>query len=246
MDYGQPYASANHIEGYALSPLLMLMRWHCSPATDTIQIPSKTALILSRGADCRIRDSNGNTCLHRFMRYGRENMTVHRRPYENIVISGYDGELKDMFMLLITAGADACAQNNNGVTPSDIAHHLGHVRECREALEECGYDPHRVETTNGQDVCWSSAIDLEPKTLQRPLLTFKEYLVIRKSRLRVEDVSGDEMTDEDRTDSIVQSDHWSDEDWDSLDDDTDEANSVGNNRNSHNYLVDAARLAIGP
>ncbi|KAK5084924.1 hypothetical protein LTR70_006387 [Exophiala xenobiotica] len=185
LDNGEPFFSASNILESDEVPLLVLANYHASYGTEPYQIPDKFALLLSRGANLHVRDDNGDTCLHVVMLYdpGR----IHReelrtRVYQNPVNDKYDGELKDILLLLMTAGADVYARNIYEETPSDIARSWNHEREWREALEECGYDPDEVEDAEEQNISWSSGTDFVRTSQQRPLLSFAEYLEIRKGR----------------------------------------------------------------
>lgn len=197
MDYGYPFASVNTIEGQSQSPLLVLVDDHTKGYSSSYQIPDKIALLLSRGADCHVHDLHRNTCLHLVLCYDSNEPGGRRyRKFQNIVVPGFDGELKDILMLLITAGADVYKRNDHGNSPSDVAWYWGHGREWCEALRECEYDPEEVDAASSEDSCWSSGADYKREALHRPLLKFDEYLEIRKSRLMVEEVSDDETDDD--------------------------------------------------
>ena len=209
LDNGKPFFSASNILGSGEVPLRVLADWHAVSTTDPYQIPDKFALLLSRGANPHVRDDHGDTCLHILMHYNHRREKIHHRVFQNTVNDKYDGELKDILLLLMTAGADVCVSNNYAETPSDIAWSWNHEREWREALEECGYDPDEVDDAEEQNVSWSSGTDFVGKHQHRPLLSFAEYLEIRKGR-HIEELSDEESeseTDVDEEESIAK-DTW--------------------------------------
>ncbi|KAK5077237.1 hypothetical protein LTR51_002924 [Lithohypha guttulata] len=110
-----------------------------------------------------------------------------RRIFQNKIDKECDGELLDILILLITAGANVHARNDDGKSPSDIACEWGHEREWIRALEECGYDSPSVMGAEEETVCWSSGHDFQGASFRQPLLTFAEYLSFRKLR-HVEEV----------------------------------------------------------
>ncbi|KAK5083108.1 hypothetical protein LTR05_006991 [Lithohypha guttulata] len=186
LDHGHPFFSPNAIYTSDEVPLLELASFHKCKAPDAYQIPDKVALLLSRGAAADTCNSNGNTCLHISMRYRTEEYALGR-VFQNKIDKECDGELLDILMLLITAGANVHARNDFGESPSDIAHQWNHKREWTMALEECGYDSRSVIDAEEETVCWSSGHDFQGASFRRPLLTFAEYLRFRKLR-HVEEV----------------------------------------------------------
>lgn len=104
------------------------------------------------------------------------------RVYQNLVTHNFDGELKDILLLLLTAGADPYARNETGDSVSDVASGWGHENEWWEALEECGYDADEVVGAEEKTLARSSGIDVKDRAQYRPLLGFAEYLQIRKTR----------------------------------------------------------------
>lgn len=186
LDHGHPFFSPNAIYTSDEVPLLRLAACHRYGAYEAIQIPDKVALLLSRGAAADTHDSEGNTWLHLFMQYRTEEYPAGR-IFQNKIDKECDGELLDILMLLITAGADVHARNDYGESPSDIAYRWGHEREWARALKECGYDSRSVVDAKEQSVCWSSGHDFQGAFFRQPLLTFAEYLSFRKLR-HVEEV----------------------------------------------------------
>lgn len=150
-------------------------------------IADKFALLLSRGANCQARDLDGSTCLHLVLQGKRNpNGDIYFPRFANIVTSEYNGEIRDILVLLITAGADVYITDHDGLTPSDVAFDFKNLREWHDALIECGFDPSEVRIRKSGREGWSSAIDPEkhPQTHRprRVKLTFAEYLKIRASR----------------------------------------------------------------
>ncbi|KAH0842540.1 hypothetical protein FOPE_07696 [Fonsecaea pedrosoi] len=110
--------------------------------------------------------------------------------YESLVTKAHDGQLKDVLMLLVTAGADVFAVNRSGESVSDVAIKLGYSAEWKETLQECGYDVSNVLNHSDEH-------DEVPRQhQQRHLLTFAEYLQVRKSRLLNLEVGEDETPQE--------------------------------------------------
>jgi hypothetical protein len=95
----------------------------------------KIFLLLQRGADIRITNHYGDTCLH---------IILGSRHARWISDRCYREELKDILMCMVTAGADVFASNRKGETISQAACWNGHVDLWREVLGECGYDPGEV------------------------------------------------------------------------------------------------------
>jgi len=93
-------------------------------------------------------------------------------------------ELKDILLLMITAGADVCAVNDCGITVSDVAHQFGHCQIWTDVLEACGYDVDEVRQGTDISLGWSSAV--EPPRTRQPgerasKLSFADYLKQRKA-----------------------------------------------------------------
>jgi hypothetical protein len=150
---GCPFISPNsteadHIES---SPLLILAWHHRSGYSGDCETPDKVALLLARGADVNQRDPLGNTCLHIVM--DGNGCLIEKTRLE------FQTELKDILMLMITAGADVRAINDNGHTVSDIAHAFGHCQIWAEVLEACGYDVERTHQETNVGLGRSSAVE---------------------------------------------------------------------------------------
>ncbi|KAK5098696.1 hypothetical protein LTS08_006074 [Lithohypha guttulata] len=186
LDHGHPFFSPNVIYTSGEAPLLRLATHHRHRPSKAYQIPDKVALLLSRGAAADICGSEGDTCLHLCMQYRTEEY-ASGRIFQNKIDKECDGELLDILMLLITAGANVQARNDYGLSPSDMAYEWGHEREWIRALKDCGYDLRSVIDAEEEIVCWSSGHDFQEASFRQPLLTFAEYLSFRKLR-HVEEV----------------------------------------------------------
>ncbi|OAP55077.1 hypothetical protein AYL99_10777 [Fonsecaea erecta] len=134
------------------------------------EIPSKIAFLISRGADPCFRDEHSETYLHRVLKRARRDH--HRLMDENLVTSTHHGELKDILVLFVTAGANVCAVNDRGESVSDVAIKSGFRLEWEETLEECGYNVFDVFNHDYEQD------DIHCRERQRPLLTFTEYLEV--------------------------------------------------------------------
>ena len=196
---------ADHIE---LPPLLTLAYMHSSPCVEC-QTPDKIALLLARGADVNARDTLGNTCLHAVMDYDPLPDCVGKSRLER------KDDLRDILMLMITAGADVYAINDNGETVSAIAHLRGHFKMWSEVLEACGYDVYKVYAGEEISIGWSSAVDSARTGLRAERLSFKQYLEQRKAFSRVEEVWDCEDAEEEQVREMrLQSLDWDDSDDD--------------------------------
>ncbi|OQV01081.1 Ankyrin repeat-containing protein isoform 1 [Cladophialophora immunda] len=221
IDNGEPFVTGTM---HPWTPIQMLIlasfdKWN-------FQIASKIAFLISRGADPCYRSKEGDTYLHQIFNSVRD-----RGPggvYESLVTKNHDGELKDLLMLLITAGADVFAVNAFGKSVSKMALKTGHSVEWKEALEECGYDVSNVLNPGSKDD------DISQQEQRRSLLTFAEYLEVRKSRLLNLEIGEHDspasvykkyyrmaVPEELRIHEIESSDSEMEEDEDDFDDETD-------------------------
>lgn len=163
----------------------------------SFEIPDKVAFVLAREADVNLRDSSGNNCLHRVLNYTSKAREKSNDPE-------YQAELRDILTLMITAGADVYAVNDDGKTVSDIAHgEFAPFQIWADVLETCGYDVDEVSQGDGADYGWSSALDSSfSRYPARPTskLSFAEYLEQReeqrKASARVEEIIDEENVEE--------------------------------------------------
>jgi hypothetical protein len=182
IDHGYPLVAPNFIIGSERTPLQLLLSFFVRTSredlADVFQIPSKVALLLSRGADPTLHDRFGNSLIQRTLLSGKRSST-----FDGLVTADFNEELKDILMLLITAGADVLAVNDGGHCASDIAVRYGNRSEWEEALQECGYDLKEVlKCRHRENEGQSTAIDFTTSAVNHSLLTLSEYLEIRKSR----------------------------------------------------------------
>jgi hypothetical protein len=182
IDHGYPLVAPNYIMGSERTPLQVLLGYFVCASRQVLdfpfQIPSKVALLLSRVADPTLRDRFGDGLIHSALESGKISST-----FDGLVTADFNQELKDILMLLITAGADVLAVNDDGDCASDIAVRYGNRSEWEEALQECGYDLKDVlKCGHGENRGQSTAVDFTTSVVNHSLLTFSEYLEIRKSR----------------------------------------------------------------
>jgi hypothetical protein len=157
LDSESPFIGLNStgVGDTGISPLFGLATIHGRGHADDFETSDKIALLLVRGADVSQRDAGGNNCLHIVMHWNRDRLLHYGRA---MVSETYD-ELRDILTLMITAGADIYAINEEGATVSEVAHAGGHWQIWAEVLETCGYDPAMVAQGYDADHGWSSAID---------------------------------------------------------------------------------------
>lgn len=112
----------------------------------------RVSLVLSRGADVKARDRRGNTCLHLALgRITKNELDWERNThrFDNVIHS---------LKLMIRAGADVYAENDNGQTATQVVtpyNCRSPVTRCWEiALAKCGFDVREVFEQS--DISWSS------------------------------------------------------------------------------------------
>jgi hypothetical protein len=203
LDSESPFISLNSIEAncFGIPPLLYLAKSCGSGCSHSPDVPDTIALLLTRGADVRQRDADGNNCLHVLVRWNRD--WLLDRDHDTMFYETYD-ELRDILTLMITAGADVYAINEEGTTVSEVAHAEGHCQVWAEVLETCGYDAEEVFQGYAADHGWSSGIDTPGK---KPLagcplkLSFEAYLerreAERKAAGRITEIVDDETAEDD-------------------------------------------------
>lgn len=185
LDLGAPYVTPNSLglNDYELSPLLLLAQAHrnqCRGFNGYFNISDKIALLLRRGADVSFRCPDGNTCLHTVLQYGAQVPKVH--CFEKETARFAHSRLEDVLILLVTAGADVCAVNDNEESVSDIAIRNNHLEVWCKVLRVCGY--HICEVLHGKDLVggYSSSVDKSPIADATPnwsKLSFADYLIMR-------------------------------------------------------------------
>ena len=156
LDLGPPFISPNwtgatKADPLKTYPLLVLSVMHRAGTAEAFETAEKIALLLTRGANVNQRDSSGNTCLHIVMDCSPLALHINNLKRQN--------ELRDILMLMVIAGADVCAINDEKQTVADIAHLFGHYKIRTEVLDICGIENHGVLQAYKTDYGWSSAVD---------------------------------------------------------------------------------------
>lgn len=157
-----------------------LARWYSAlPEGINVNIADKFALLLTRGANVNERDSVRRNCLH-IVLVGVEHKYCFGRQNE---LADARNELKDILMLVTTAGADIYAIDEFGKIPHDIAYEMGGLEIWHEVLDACF-----GKTQIHQDIrpCYglypvSENQGQEDSSRPRLVLSFQEYLEQRKS-----------------------------------------------------------------
>jgi hypothetical protein len=173
LDFGYPFISSTSIGGSPCPLTCLITDHHIKLGSRAFRaIPDKVALLLTRGADISIRESDGDNFLHIIMATpATHGVSLHSR------------ELKDILMLLVTAGADVYAVNDYGVTVSQYARQNGYTPLWYNVLKTCGYDVKDVCQESYTSHGWSSSVDVSlnrRQSVRTPKLSFSEYLEIRK------------------------------------------------------------------
>ena len=215
------------------TPLMILADLHSSGYATQYNVPDKVALLLRRGANPNTRNACGNTCLHVLLSYD------HQECLRTGCLSSEEREicLKDVLMLMITAGADAYAVNDDGDSVTDIAFNFDHQDVWYESLIDCGYNPDEVYQGNEAEAGWSSSMDphyAQPSETQKPRLAFAEYLRIRRANCwcneaedgeayyassdAPDDAESSAEQEEDDQDKVADWQPWTDHDMESAED----------------------------
>ena len=192
-------------------------------------MPDKVGLLLTRGANVKARSSRGETCLH----------LVFEEHYPSGAFCWCDNRsqlwrhrcrTKDIVILMITAGADVCAVDEEGESVSDVAIRSGQQTLWTEALDYCGIDIRDVLARPNLDPAHSTALSPEYSQAPRSVtstMSLKQYTE-RREAFRVpeekefscmdpflgsseDDDSGDE--DSESGDSPSEDDENVNEDW---------------------------------
>jgi hypothetical protein len=180
LDFGSPLGGPNFFEDYSgyESPFLYLCR-HYSRARDKyrdfiFETADKLALLLSRGADVSERDRLGNNCLHLILDF--EDSDVHGRYARD-----NPNELRDVLMLLVTAGADVYAINDHDLSVSEMADVHDHISTWTAVLTTCGVEIEEVRRDRFLNRPLSSSIAPELQeascvSRQRSKISLHDYL----------------------------------------------------------------------
>lgn len=190
LNLGAPFISPNSTGGDQLHPLLFLAKAHPKffGARVFYEVPDKFALLLTRGANVNVRGPNGSNCLHLIMRTNLDRL----KKWSGWLEPTYHSELRDILILLITAGADVDAVNNYNVSVSDIALRYNHENLWKDVLDFCGYDAEAV-CNRKSDINhgWSSAVHdpyVKYSAHRAPKLSFQAYFAMRKRENEVTEI----------------------------------------------------------
>lgn len=189
LDLGEPFISLESTDGdspEAMIPLLLLANIHTQVGGLRNRAPEKIALLLSRGANAKARNPIGETCLHAVL----EHQHYYNERYCRYCWCNNRGTLlylhntKDILILMISAGADVCAIDEQGRSVSDIARiHPRLQKVWTQALKYCGIDIRDVVARPNTNPAHSTAMSSEYSGPRRALasrITLTEYLKRRK------------------------------------------------------------------
>lgn len=109
----------DHVDYLGRTPLM----WELCEVSDNTD--SSVALI-NGGASVTRKDNQGLTALHHAL-------LCSKSKYK-----------KETVRLLLKSGADPLARSNDGLTPTEIAKHIGVLEKWKETLSECGFDLRKI------------------------------------------------------------------------------------------------------
>lgn len=150
--------------------------------------PERVLLLINHGANVNASENDGSTCLHTFLSWEISKWKAIDYRY-----MGFEDALrreiilKDVLMILCTAGATVNAINDYGYSPLDVATAFANGRLWKEVLVECGYDIEKVCRDTEPDVGWSTAVDEVDgrhgslRTGRTSTLSLAEYLAWREA-----------------------------------------------------------------
>ena len=189
LDLGQPFISLechsdnsdnSPIEGI---PLLLLAQIHSTKLSRNPQISDKIALLLSRGANVKATNALGKSCLHlTWLHHRHDKDSCWSRDGEKV--RRHLCRTIDIAILMISAGADVCAIDEEGWSVSDIAKQSGQQALWTEALKYCGIDIKDVLAQRNSNPAYSTALSPEYSQPSRSVMSkisLKEYLERRKA-----------------------------------------------------------------
>lgn len=184
LNYGGPFVGPNssvYVGHFGIqTPLLLLARYFECPTSFTFETTEKIILLLERGADVKVTDNDGRTCLHMILNYG---------DYRHMLGKAYcihkwqqyckkrKADAGKILVALVKAGADVYARNNSRKTVSEIAHCRGRTKLWMKFLKTCGYNPWNVlakgglnigcrtcfpllDTDEDNESCWDTSSDM--------------------------------------------------------------------------------------
>ena len=225
IDIGEPFISLESTgdsNTMATIPLHVLALFQCRPWAQNCQIPDKIALLLSRGANVEARNHRGETSLHivcsdHFNRH--EWLCSHQKEAHT---QRHLEESIDIFILMISAGADVCAIDDQGRSVSEVAFNHGQKVAWTKALKSCGIDISdllaRRRVNPARATALSSPYNRRPKSVTSKL-SLAEYLKRRKPCARrgpmtdpfwgqMSSSEDDDSEDEDREDDESEYGDW--------------------------------------
>lgn len=200
-------------------------------------MPDKVALLLTRGANVKARNSQGQSCLHLIL---EEHDHLYPRCWcdDGSKWWRHQCRTKDIVILMLTAGADVCAVDEHGWSVSDVAMDSGQQTLWTEALKYCGIDIKDVLAKTRVDAACSTALSPEYSQPPRSLtskMSLEEYMERRKAfrvpeardleRIvpRFDSSEDDDSGDEDSKSGLSCSEHDKDEDEDWTEDASEES-----------------------
>jgi hypothetical protein len=178
INLGDPFISPKSTikpYGREIPPLIFFAFRSGGGRANEIQTVDKAIFLLKRKADISCRDYNGDTVLHALLKSLRD--YERPEPVEEKSIYLSLTQPKQLLMVFMTAGADVCAINDKGETPSTIAQKYGKEDEWTEALTLCGYDPEVVFAQS------NSALHDPPRIPLTPKLSFEQFCQNRQEHL---------------------------------------------------------------
>ena len=165
------------------TPLLLLAYTQSMKYSFNCQAFDKIALLLSRGANVKATNPLGETCLHLVLKnpcpgddhfWCRDEVRARRQL----------SRIKDIAILMISAGADVCAIDEGGRSVSDIANHSGQQPLWTDALKYCGIDIKDVLARRNSDPAYSTALSpaySQPSRSVTSKISLEQYLERRKA-----------------------------------------------------------------
>ena len=240
LDLGEPFISLestgdNNPTGTI--PLLLLAYLHDRDLGTSLQIPDKIALLLSRGANPKAINAEGETCLHLVLRHDPHEMFCWCKDSS----STWDHvcKTKDILILMISAGADVCAIDEQGRSVSDVAIRPQLQRVWTEALKYCGIDIRDVLARPNYNPAHSTALSSEyrgPPGALASKIRLTEYLKrrtpvaerispLKRSAIRELSSSEEDESEDDESEEHESEEHESEE-HESEDDGSEDEDSI--------------------
>ena len=159
----------------------------------------------------KAKNSQGETCLHLVLSPHEHSEPRCWCDYDGARVWRHICRTKDIVILMISAGADVCAVDEDGLSVSDIAIDSGQHALWTEALKYCGIDIRDVLARPNVDPAYSTALSSEYSQPHRSVtskVSLEEYLERRKAfripeekelrnwEIRLDDSEDDESCDD--------------------------------------------------